>query len=388
MKRFWVLCTTTALALICSASAMADRARIDLVMQDYHLSRADAAAAVVLSASLHLGIGDIVVDARDCGCSICDAGPGFVIAYYAHEPFAYVWRHRHGRIWRDYGLTLGVDWDAFNTCYAPYDNFDGLVWVNLCDRAFGCNLVLWNDICGQGLNCWDAVVTVVLGDGHYDRCDRFAFEYRHFDRDWGRVWPAIGRNWGEFERHGNASWQVDNRQASSWSGERGRASDSWNRDRTRDNTFAGLRDRRNNDEQIQSGERNRRTNEDWSADDRKRHSDQDRRSQLSQDRRDRQNRDWNSGNAGERGNRDGGFANQGNRGRRSYDSNQGGGRQGDQDHGVRSQGERDNRGARGDSGRSRDGGRQDRGQRDSGGRDRGGDHSDRGGRSDRGRGDR
>ena len=96
MKRFWILSSTTALALIWSASAMADRARIDSVMRDYRLARPDAAAAVVLSASLHLGIGDIVLGARDCGCSVCGAAPGYVIADYTHEPFDYVWRHGTG----------------------------------------------------------------------------------------------------------------------------------------------------------------------------------------------------------------------------------------------------------------------------------------------------
>jgi hypothetical protein len=290
---------------------MADRARIDLVMQDYGLSRADAAAAVVLSASLHLGVADIVLEARDCGCSVCDAGPAFVIGHYTHEPFAYVWRHRHGRRWREYGLDLGIDWGRFNTLYVSYDDFDTFIWLNLCCGAYGCDVALWDDLNGWGLGCWDSVVTVVLGDGHYDRCRDFALEYRHYDHNWGRTWNAIGPNWAAYRRSGGDSGRFDGRSADSWNGGRSGRTDDWNVDRDRrsdqasgrarrDDSWSGSEARDRREDRADSGRR--------STDNRDRNSARDRTNQDVRDRRQSDGRDQSLGrdrqSSRDRGDRD------------------------------------------------------------------------------------
>ena len=123
---------------------------------------------------------------------------------------------RHGRRWYDYGLDLGMDWGPFNTLSVSYGDLDRLIWLNLCDRAYGCDVALWDDLSGQGLVCPDIVVSVVLGDGLWDRCDHFAFEYRSCNRDWGRVWPVIGPNWTSFQRNGAAFGRFDNRRSNEW----------------------------------------------------------------------------------------------------------------------------------------------------------------------------
>jgi hypothetical protein len=318
MKRIWILWTTTALILICSTFAMADRARVDLVMRDYRLSRPDAAAVVMLSASLHFGERDIVRYARDCGRSVRDVGPAFVISYYTRDSVDYVWDHRRGQSWRDYGYDRGMDWDRFNRLRVPYRDFDRMIWMNLSDLAYGCDEPLWDDYDNQGFSFTDIVLVIVLGDGHRDRCDRYAYEYRHNNRDWGRVWPAIGPDWRSFERNRGDSWRSSDRYTDSsrdTRSQRDRDRLIQDRDRLRqsdrDRQLQDQRDRQSRDRQAQD-QRDRQSRDRQAQEQRDRQS----RDRQAQDQRDRQNRD--------RGN-DKGSRDRGGDGKGSRDRGNGGG---------------------------------------------------------------
>jgi hypothetical protein len=372
---------------------MADRSRVDLVMRDYRLSRPDAAAVVMLSASLHFGERDIVRYARDCGRSVRDVGPAFVISYYTDDPVDYVWDHRRGRSWRDYGDDQGMNWDRFNRLRISYSDFDRMIWMNLSDLAYGCDEPLWDDYGRQGFSFTDIVLVIVLGDGHRDRCDRYAYEYRRNDRDWGRVWPVIGPDWRSFERNRSDTWRSDDRQRGSsrdsqYQRDRDRQlQDQRDRDRRlqdqrdRDRQVQDQRDRQNRDRQLQEQrDRDRqvqdqrdRQNRDRQLQDQKDRQNRDR--QL-QDQRDRQNRDRQLQDQRDRQNRDRQLQDQKDRQNRDRQLQDQKDRQ-NRDRQLQDQKDRENRD------RGNDKGGRDRGGDDKGGRDRGnggGGGRDRGGR--------
>lgn len=354
MKRNLTICAALAFSFLGGTAAKADQLRIDLVMRDCRLSRPDAAIVATVSAALHFGDRDVVYWARDCGRPVRDLGPAYVISYYTHEPVERVWRERRGRDWYDYGIDCGIDWGRFNRLDVSYSDFDRMIWLNLSSTAYGCDVPLWDDLYGQGLGFDDVILTIVLGDGRRDRCDYYAYEYRHYDRDWARWWTAAGRDphlWvgyrdGDWRNGGGRSFnersrdlQVQDRQDRQWQSDRNRQEQDrvmrdrqaedrqdrqWQSDRNRQAQDRTTRDRQSQDRQDRQwqSDRNRET-QDRNARDRQvqdRQSDRNRQTQdrstrdrQVQDRQDRQHQD----------SRDSGRSRQDSRGDRSNDRSRG-----------------------------------------------------------------